>query len=945
MAAYASLLSLGHIIDNLMQYLIPGQMAVPEKAHVDSLLENITFLQDFLEEFSLTRGEEIQELEEKVARSASAAEDIIERHVADHILKNYEARSGSSQNLQNVMKEFDSIKNYVMKIKKTEGIKTLEQPRKSAAEDIIDSRVVDQILPNSKTEWRRGIFSVLHFLNLFKLVTEGIRSMLRPRKDATAGSFVRGTSRSKNTMVGFDEDEETSAPAGSFVQDASKSKNTMVGFDEDLNQIMEKLTGRWSDLRIVSIVGMGGIGKTTLATNVYHHPFIVQHFHVRAWATISQQYSVREILSALLKDIGVPAECNKDINQLTDEEIGEHLHKSLCGRKYLIVMDDVWSTECWDDIKRFFPGNNNGSRVMITTRLTNVADDFRSCAPHKLHLLDEDQSWALFCDKVFGQESCPPELEEVGRTIVRNCGALPLAIVVISGLLANSSRRVEYWEYVANDTYEALNMRGDGLCSEILSLSYKHLPVHLKPCFLYMSISLGCHEISISRLTKLWVAEGILKPMRHRSLEETAEDNLKDLIDRNLIMIHNYGSSNKFRTCTIHDLLRDVCLRKAQKENFLCVTMMDSINNHSKIIDNKRWLIIKQSCYKEECQKRVFDTKSLTYSGLISSERLHRLLIALNMDDICSYEDIMRLVNSRYIDFKAPWYPNMSNALESLPLLWNLQTLIIESHDDDTETGITLPAEIWEMRQLRHLKIEDGVFNLPDPPTSNSRGDIIVLKNLQTLYKIRNFRCTDEMVHRIPNLKKLGISWQFTVFFKWDYDEVYNLSRLSNLESLFVKTDDYLLVPQDLRFLQSLKKLSLERCGVSWKDLTMVGTLPRLEVLKLYFGAVRGREWNPVEGQFLALKCLRIEYSDLEEWTADSSHFPRLEKLQLWHLVRLKEIPYGIGDIPTLRSISLEDCSDSANSSARKVLEEQQNFGNYDLQVQILNKETISRVL
>ncbi|XP_073036468.1 putative disease resistance RPP13-like protein 3 [Primulina eburnea] len=595
-AAYASLLSLTHILDRLLQHP-PRQMAVIDKAQIDSLLQNISFLQDFLEDFSLMSGDMIQELEEKIARSAYAAEDIIEGRVVDLILEGSEAgseRSSSSllcQDMQKVIEAIASMKKDVMKIKETEGIKIMEQPRKAA----------------------------------------------------TAGSSLRG---------------------------ASDSKNSMVGFHEDLIQIMEILTGHQSSLRIISIVGMGGIGKTTLARNVYHHPYIVHHFHVHAWVTISQQYSLHGIVLALMKEIGILAKCSKEeegeeITQSVDE-LGERLHKSLSGRKYLIVMDDLWSIECWNDIKMFFPDNNNGSRFMITTRQTKVADDFRSCTPHQLHLLDKDQSWALFCDKVFGKESCcPPELEEVGKTIVRNCGGLPLAIVAISGLLAKSSRAVEYWEHVANNTHEALNKGGDGLCFEILSLSYKHLPVHLKPCFLYMAIFPEDRKIKISKLVKLWVAEGILKPMSSRSLEEIAEDNLKDLIDRNLIQVHAYGSRNKIKTCTIHDLLRDLCLREAQKEKFLRVTMMDVLDNHSKIIDNNRRLIIQRSSYEKLCRQQVFDamnsalcTRSLIcWKSNYKSIKLpvyFRLLRVLNMDGVCYDKETLQLVNLRYIYFVAP---------------------------------------------------------------------------------------------------------------------------------------------------------------------------------------------------------------------------------------------------------------------------------------------------
>ncbi|XP_073036469.1 LOW QUALITY PROTEIN: late blight resistance protein R1-A-like [Primulina eburnea] len=868
MAAYASLLSLGHILDQLLQHP-PRQRAVLDEAQIHSLLQNIGFLQQFLEEFSLTRGDEIQALEEEIVISAYAAEDIIESRVVDQILEDSEAGSERScstlfcQDLQKVIEEFSSMKKDVMKIEKTEGIEIVRQQTKAA----------------------------------------------------TAGYFVRV---------------------------ASNSKNAMVGFDKDLVNIMDTLTGDESNLQILSIVGMGGIGKTTLAKNVFDNPLIKQHFDLHAWVTISQQYSVSEILLGLLKEIR-----GEEITQKNDDELGLRLHRSLFDRRYFIVMDDMWSIDVWDGIKGFFPDNDNGSRVLVTTIMLLI---IFSRVPLINYICDEDQCWALFCDKVFGQESCcPPELEEVGKTIVRNCRGLPLAIVAISGLLAKFSRTVEYWEHVANDTHEALNKGGDGLCFEILSLSYKHLPVHLKPCFLYMAIFPEDHKIKISKLIKLWVAEGILKPMSSRSLEEIAKDNLKDLIERNLIQVHDYGSRNKIKTCTIHDLLRDLCLREAQKEKFLRVAMMDGLDNHSKIIDNNRRLIIQRNSDEEVFQQQVFDarnfascTRSLICWELeFTSIKLpvcFRLLRVLNVDGVCYDEEILQVVNLRYIYFVAPSNPILSNTLESLSLLWNLQTIIIAGPLLGSVTPTNLPAEIWEMPQLRHLKMEQGHFYLPDPPSTNSkngRRDILVMKNLQTLCTIRNFRLTDEVVHRMPNLKKLGITYrQFTSGFG-DYYEVYNLVHLRNLESLLLNS--YKNVLRNLCFPQSLKKLTLKICRVPWEDLTVVGSLPHLEVLNLIGDAVRGREWNPVEGEFLELKSLRISYTNLVEWTADSSHFPRLEKLILEYLEFLKEIPEGIGEIPTLRSILLSYCSDSANSSAEKIQEEQLKLGNYDLQVRIVD--------
>ncbi|XP_073125222.1 putative late blight resistance protein homolog R1B-16 isoform X1 [Henckelia pumila] len=829
MAAYASLLSLGNILDHLLQHP-PRQGGVLEKAQIDSLLENITFLQEFLEEFSLTRGDEIQALEAKIVSSAHAAENIIESRVVDQILEDSEdgsERSSSTdllcQDLQTVIEEFGSLKKDVMKIKETDH--------------------------------------------------ELIEILQQPRKDGTAGSFIRG---------------------------ASINKNTMVGFDEDLIQIMDTLTGDPSNLQFLSILGMGGIGKTTLAKNVFDNPLIVKRFDRRAWVTISQQYRVHEILLGLLKNIGVHVGEDEEKTQNNDDELGLRLHRCLFGRRYFIVMDDMWSIEVWYVMKRFFPDNGNGSRVMVTTRLSNVADSFNSCILHRLHFLDEDQSWALFCDKVFGKESCPPELEQVAKTIARNCGGLPLAIVAVSGLVAKFSRTIEYWVYVANHTYEALDTGSGELCFHILSLSYRHLPVHLKPCFLYLAIFPEDHKIKISRLVKLWVAEGILKPIGSRSLEESAEDNLKDLIDRNMIQVHDYGSRNKIKTCTIHDLFRDLCLREAQKEKFLCVTKFHSLSYHSRIIDSK--------IRDEEELKSLFAN-----------------LLLKPISYLFSNDGFRRLVKSRYIDCDSGIF---SSTLDSLSVVWNLQTIMIPGVNL-SQTPMNLPAEIWEMPHLRHLKKDEGDFYLPDPPSTKT----VVLKNLQTLYKIRNLRCTDEVVGRIPNIRKLGITYrEFPDGLGWDDYEVDNLARLHSLESLFLKSAEK--VPQQsLCFPHSLKKLTLENCELGWEDLTVVGLLPHLEVLNLMHDAVKGSRWNPEEGEFLELKCLRIQSTDVEEWIADRSHFPRLEKLQLGGLRHLKEIPQGIGEIPTLGSILLVWCSPSAIYSAKKIQEEQQNIGNYELEV------------
>ncbi|KZV15990.1 hypothetical protein F511_14356 [Dorcoceras hygrometricum] len=325
-------------------------------------------------------------------------------------------------------------------------------------------------------------------------------------------------------------------------------------------------------------------------------------------------------------------------------------------------------------------------------------------------------------------------------------------------------------------------MGGRGFCFEILSLSYRHLPVHLKPCFLYMAIYPKNNIIKISMLVQLWVAEGIVKPIRDRSLEEVAEDNLKDLIDRNLIqvrdygsrnnikgctihdllrelclkeaekekflsvaMIHSlnshprsisnmvkpirdrsleevaednlkdlidrnliqvrdYGSRNNIKGCTIHDLLRELCLKEAEKEKFLSVAMIHSLNSHPRSISNMRRLIIQRTSNEEEFQQEVFDamkSASCTRSFICRESEYKRikhvpvrfgLLRVLSIDGICSHEEILQLVNLRCIHSRASFFEDELNILQSLSLPWNLQT--VNFAGTWSEIPISLPTEI-----------------------------------------------------------------------------------------------------------------------------------------------------------------------------------------------------------------------------------------------------------
>ncbi|GFQ02753.1 putative late blight resistance protein homolog r1b-12 [Phtheirospermum japonicum] len=832
-----------------------------DKEQLHCLTQNIIFLQQFLETHSI----DDDGLEGRIADAAYAAEDVIESHIVDQIEANAHRKTIGSADfydgLHNVIQDLDSIKRDTASFATKTGIKD---------DDDDDD---DQLLRNNYSLRRSHSFA---------------------------------------------------------------GQNTAVGLEDVLDELMDKLTGHQSNLRIIPIVGMGGIGKTTLARNIYVNPVIVQHFDFRGWATISQEYNSKEILLEVLlclKTMG----SKESLSQMSEDELGEKLYKSLFGRRYLIVLDDIWSIEAWDRVKTFFPDNSNdGSAIMFTTRLSNLASQLSgSYNSLEMSFLDRGKSWNLFCKSTFGEESCPRELEDIGKMIVENCKGLPLSIVVVGGLLAKSNRTREYWLYIAENLNSIVNLEDDERCLKILHLSYKELPIHLKPCFLYMGVYPEDYVISVPELMRLWVAEGFLKPISGKCLEVVAQEYLNDLLGRNLVLANETGYSGETIKCKVHDLLVDVCVREAQKHNFLCVATQHNFENPQDL-NTQRRIVVHEGTNPEVILACLSHhgtlVRSLTsnFSYNFPASFNPRLLRVWNMFDVSEPYGVCytSIVNCRYIfRLPPPIYRIPRPSLPSICSLWNLQTL----HFMGAEVAT---SEIWKMSQLRHVFF--NVLNLLDPPPSG-----FVLGNLQMLSRVKNFKFSEEVVKRIPNIKELRVYYERIV--DWSSCCLNNLVQLINLEFLYF-TCSFVFEPipsELLNFPRSLKHLTLSNTNIELGDLgAKIGSLPHLQVLKLYGDAFVGSEWETVEGQFRSLKYLEIcRCFDLKYWRTESwTHFPCLEHLCLRVLDNLEEIPSEIGE--TLKSIEMDNCRESAIISASEILKEQEDLGNQGLHVKVTaNKE------
>ncbi|KAJ0870079.1 putative P-loop containing nucleoside triphosphate hydrolase [Helianthus annuus] len=345
--------------------------------------------------------------------------------------------------------------------------------------------------------------------------------------------------------------------------------NIFVGIDRDAELIRDKLVDDGKKLDVVSIVGMGGIGKITVATKVFNDGYVKHHFRIRVWVTVSQTYDKRAVLIQILESI----RDQLDLEKASDSRLRELVHKHLMGRRYLIVIDDIWHIETWDNLKLFFPHGDNGSRILITSRITEVAKHANldgMILP--LGCLNKEKGWELLCQKVFRGNKYPEWSLKPGMRIVESCHRLPLAVVVIAGVLAKEAWNEKFWMEIAYSA--SLYIVGDqNGCLEILGLSYNNLPLHLRECFLYLGGFPEDYMFKVRDLIWLWVAEGFIQQTENKSLEDIAEGYLMDLIDRNLVIVAHRSKSNEGVTaCKVHDLVKELCLKKAKEERFILQT-------------------------------------------------------------------------------------------------------------------------------------------------------------------------------------------------------------------------------------------------------------------------------------------------------------------------------------------------------------------------------------
>nr|AAG31015.1 tospovirus resistance protein C [Solanum lycopersicum] len=689
----------------------------------------------------------------------------------------------------------------------------------------------------------------------------------------------------------------------------------IVGFGNDIEKMFQYLIRGTNDLDIVPIVGMGGQGKTTVARKVYNSDNIVSHFDVRAWCIVSQTYNRRKLLQEILSQVTGSKDKGYEDDILADE-----LRKSLMGKRYLIILDDMWDCMAWDDLRLSFPDSGNRSRIVVTTRLEKVGEQVKCHTdPYSLPFLTKEESCELLQKKVFQKEDFPPELQDVSQAVAEKCKGLPLVIVLVAGIIKKRKMEESWWNELKDFLFDYLDCHSEQYSRATMQLSFDNLADCLKPCLLYMGMFPEDASIIVSALLSLWIAEDFVQNI------ESAEDYLMNLISSNVVMVSKKEYNGKIKYCKVHDVVLHFCLEKSREENFMLVAK----GNHSQFQsfvwkqsrvsfslseENSKFASKTRKCSHQPLRSLITNGASfdiISLSSLIHNLRLLKVLVLNSHEvDYVNSATLKPLNLLKYLGVRASTF--YFDRESHLP---HLETLIVKNN-----RSVMLRGCFWEMEQLRHVEISDAEFDKQGLFEGSSK-----LENLRILKNIVGFPIdrADVLSRRCPNLQQLHIEFEY--FAEPFWLTLGNLTQLQILDLSFRLSH----MVSGLQLPSNLKMLVLREADLE-KLTSFVAGLPSLEYLQLTNMYFHQSEWCLGDITFHKLKLLKLVQLDISRWDVSEESFPLLETIIIRWCLNLEEIPISFADVPTLKQIKLIHCTKKSldDSAVRIKKDVEENEGN-----------------
>ncbi|KAL6658074.1 hypothetical protein ACP70R_003660 [Stipagrostis hirtigluma subsp. patula] len=734
----------------------------------------------------------------------------------------------------------------------------------------------------------------------------------------------------------------------------------LVGIDGPEDRLVNLLTEgegvQKQKLMVVSIFGVGGLGKTTIAYSVYER--LEGQFECGAFVPVSCRPNMKQILSSILWQV-TEDKCSI-VGEKEPDELIRSIRNYLTNKRYIVVVDDVWDESSWKVIKYALIDNDLGSRVIVTTRNSTVAN-LISCSPidgtmFQLDTLSDTDSRELFRQRIFSEnEEIHSDLEDVSQKILKKCGGVPLTIITIASMLACMPYKRKY------EWYGVYISMGSGLAKDktlenmqgILSLSYGDLPSYLKPCLLCLSMFPEDYRIPKDRLVRMWVAEGFVDEKQGSNLYDLGDSYFNELVNRSMIRPIDMDEFGSARACCVDNMILDFIISLSAEENFVTISEGQQVISPTHKIRRLSLQGNKTDSDEEDTkEEKVILPSTVNIShirSIIAFGDASHWMPPLSMFSALRVLSLEQL-DSKHNDPKIIGilhhlrYLKLSGSIETklLEEIGNLQ--LLKTLDLFSASIEELPASIVQLRQLecllvdRGVKFPDGIGNLTSLQVLSqldvevSPNSLVELSKLTELWELGIYglgKTESHVKSFLTSLSNIGNirTLRFFCFSQCSLDCTSDGWRApAHLRSIDASGSTLSELPRWFSSLSELSCLSITVNVLRQDDVQLLGALPVLRFLTLEVADGSSSEERLVidsDQRFQSLVEFKFVHYHRCWLVFAQGAMPKLQKLELFFEVQKREgggIDDGLENLASLKHVIVEvDCEDARHSEVKRV--------------------------